>query len=193
MKHLSISVVNRLAKLRDEGKISECLEQALELLPASNEHLSEPRVLLKSLIADCHFDLKQYEEALHIYDQIVAEKPYSIAFANRGYAKWGLGRLDEASKDYRVALKLDPTDAINTRNAADIACKMGELNRALLLARRASRLAPQDPVPYIVAAIVHNRRGKTVEARGLLRKALELDPSNKRALKGLDQLHCDSK
>nr|AHZ45649.1 serine/threonine protein kinase [uncultured bacterium] len=75
------------------------------------------------------------------------------------------GRMDEAIRAYREAIRLDPRDAATHFNLALALKAKGQLDEAIAAYREAIRLDPRD-------AAAHNNLGVALKARGQLDEAI---------------------
>jgi len=99
-------------------KAIEAYDGAIDINPL-NQHVQEMRH--KAIIArinDINNENKMgieflgdsmYSDALQSFDKVIKQDPsFKIAFCNKGYALYKLGKHDEALEAYFAALKLDP-------------------------------------------------------------------------------------
>jgi len=93
--------------LFEDGFYGRAAERYRDALAQAPDHLFALRGLARSL----HKSGAQ-DEALALYDQIIAQEPdFAASYANRGILQDSMGRHQEALADYMVALDLDPTIA----------------------------------------------------------------------------------
>jgi serine/threonine protein kinase/tetratricopeptide (TPR) repeat protein len=81
-----------------------------------------------------------------------------------------------ADVEFRKALELEPGNAFNIRNMSMQAAKLGRLDEAITLQRRAIALDPVTPVQYYALGIILHWDGRLDEAASYFKKALQLFP-----------------
>jgi O-antigen ligase len=79
--------------------------------------------------------------------------------------------LPRADRAFREALERNPRGSYATLQLGAIASALGDRRRALVLLRRASALAPRDPLALEALAVV--RRGGTIDLAELSRRVLQ--------------------
>ena len=101
----------------------------------------ELELLLKQ--ADFLRDLKQYQEAMDLYNQIIQLNPnYSNAYFNRGVAYDDLKEYKKAIADYTKAIELDPNYTYAYYNRGVAYYHLKEYENAILDYTKAIKLDP---------------------------------------------------
>lgn len=89
------------------------------------------------------YHLERYEEALEVYDQIIAHQPDNIdTYNNKGAALTQLGRHNEAIELYQQALALDSQNFASHYNLGCAYALLGDRDRALTYLEQAFALNP---------------------------------------------------
>ena len=130
-------------------------------------------------LANTLLQLGHFQEGLQEVARAVEINPRrSDARALRGNLLAGLGRMEEAAREWRLALA---GDANNPGALAGLAVYLREREpeTALEYARRAVELSNWEAVgPIRILALVHRTRGEFEAARQVLNKALRKFPNN---------------
>jgi Flp pilus assembly protein TadD len=106
--------------------------------------------------------------------------PIEIA---RTYA--AAGRFPEAAREIELAVRAKPEDADLRRHAASIQASAGDLSRAVDHLEVAIRLAPKNAEAWIELGQVEMRRRNPADAYVAFRRAIDIAPSDLRAVSGL--------
>ncbi len=133
-------------------------------------------------------NLKEAETALH--KAIKFDSKYIPAHTMLAILEWHIGRLDEADKEFRTAISLDPSNGDTNNNYGQFLCERGEQQQAMRYFKRA--LA--DPF-YKTPAMANTNAGKCLlkngdyaQAAPYLHKALETNPGYDAALLAMAEL-----
>jgi tetratricopeptide (TPR) repeat protein len=105
-----------------------------------------------------------------------------------GNALQQMGRLEEAERQHRKALALDPANAEIWTNLGVDRYQGGHLAEAAALFHRATELAPASSGPYFNLAMCELQLGRPGQARRYLRQAVRIDPEHARARAELSRL-----
>jgi tetratricopeptide (TPR) repeat protein len=105
-----------------------------------------------------------------------AEKAADLLSA--GLQAHGVGNYDEATKDYRAVLALDPNNAFAYYNLGQIDQVSGRPEAAENNYRLALSINPDFPSALFNLAIIRNSAGDTTEAETLYRHVIQVDPQN---------------
>jgi arylsulfatase A-like enzyme/Flp pilus assembly protein TadD len=146
----------RLAEIAAEHdnqpKAAEHYEAFLQRVPASTE--------ARRALADLYDELGRTEEAIGLYDELVAVDPEDMTLrVDRGAALQRVGRGEEAEADYRVALATDdgiPEAAFNLGLLELAQGRDAEAEQHLL---RAVELRPDYAKSHFHLARLYRRRG----------------------------------
>ena len=169
---------------RDIGAVAlaeKNYRKALELDPANGV----AAVNLATLLTDTG----RYEEALYYslrlrVETVIFVNPY-VAIA-AAYA--GLKRYDEAIKNYKTAISLDP-DSLYARHGLSVVYSIiGEKNKAVEQLNEALRIDPYLPEAHYNLALLYDEMGKTNEAVYHYGAVLKVNPDDHPARERLEQL-----
>jgi tetratricopeptide (TPR) repeat protein len=95
----------------------------------------------------------------------------------RAVAAEAIGDHGAALAALREAVEILPDEPLYATEAARVALRIGSPDAARQLAEQAVRAAPRDARPLAVLGAVLHAQGEAKEARRVLRRALDLDPS----------------
>jgi tetratricopeptide (TPR) repeat protein len=95
------------------------------------------------------------------------------------------GRLQEASREIELAIRVRPRDIALRRQAAQIYIEAGRADRAIEHLESAIQLAPRDGALWIDLAEIERARENTADAYVAYRRAATLAPTDVRAISGL--------
>jgi len=103
-----------------------------------------------------------------------------LAF-HRGVVAYGEDRLDEAQRQFEIALAEDPEDTVTLHYLGLIAQKRDDPARALELYDRALAIDPDDTDIQLDRGIALLDAGRLPEARAAFERVLEVEPDRARA------------
>jgi tetratricopeptide (TPR) repeat protein len=95
------------------------------------------------------------------------------------------GRLEEASREIELAIRVRPRDLALRRQAAQIYIEADRADRAIKHLEAAIQLAPRDSALWIELAEIERDRENTADAYVAYRRASALAPNDVRAVSGL--------
>ena len=95
------------------------------------------------------------------------------------------GRLQEASREIELAIRVRPRDIALRRQAAQIYVEADRADRAIEHLESAIQLAPRDGALWIDLAEIERARENTADAYVAYRRASALAPNDVRAISGL--------
>ena len=129
---------------------------------------------------DALFRLKRYEEAIESLGRAIALEPDMSTVPTlrvlMGEAAQALGRLEEASEQYELVLKDDPSHVNAIDRLAMVRYEEGRHEDALELYRRHLAIDPDSANTYTNIGVVFYKTGRFEEARETMKRALSLDP-----------------
>jgi tetratricopeptide (TPR) repeat protein len=125
----------------------------------------------------------QKHEALADYSEAIESRSLdrdarARALFARGLLLDGMGRLNDALRDYGAALSLSPKFAAALNNRANVYRRLGrfaEADRDYHASLAAGN--PQSQYPYYGLGLVAEAQGKTEQAKNFYGKALRIDPN----------------
>jgi serine/threonine protein kinase/tetratricopeptide (TPR) repeat protein len=134
-----------------------------------------------SNLANAHFYLRRYEQAVGAYKEAVKlkEKDYVVWWNLGDGYYWAPGQRAQSNHAYRQAISL-ANDAlrVNSRDAYALGvvaichAMLGEREPAFVYLQEGLQFAPNDADLHFKAALVYNQFGETTQALGWLEKAL---------------------
>ncbi len=114
---------------------------------------------------DDYFATGQYEEAIKAYNNVLATKPKNVkALYNRGRAYEELDSLDQAEKDFLLALENDTKNVRVMLSLSNLYQKKKNHNSALLYADYAVEVPGAPAMAYFLKARALHQLGNTDEA-----------------------------
>lgn len=114
------------------------LERAAKLAP---EHL---RFLDR--LAATYTNMSQYEAAISLFDKILQANPkFEASVNNRGFAYLLMGIFEDAERDFKYAIALDPDAAVALANLSSLYINTDRHAEARPLIRRLLILTPNNP------------------------------------------------
>ncbi len=134
---------------------------------------------------DC-FARGEYEQALELYRQLVAQRPRSVEGLNNiGATLCKLGRYAEAEEYLRRALNVRPEFAAAHANLGAVLRWKGEFDEAETSLRRALKLQPNYPDARALLGMTLALQGRAGDASAQFDKALKSAPRHAEATVGL--------
>jgi tetratricopeptide (TPR) repeat protein len=169
--------LERAALLREIGRPAEALSVIEEAMAVFSQHgLSVRQAQAQLLIAECHSDKGQTDQALPLYQSVVAmpreQRPPTLAYRARyglGQAAEASGRPEAALDHYRAAV--EEIEAIRRSLRVD-EFKASFLDDKLTLYQDAVRLSLE--MGHLEEAFGHVERAKSSALLDLLARDLEL-------------------
>lgn len=125
-------------------------------------------------------------KALHI-DNTIAEAHASLAGIIMDF-EWN---WQEAEKEYKEALKINPGYANAYQWYASLLLMMGKFDEAIKMIKRAKELDPLSIIINYVLAQFYHYSGSNDEAMQQFQKALEIDPYFWLTYYGIGTIHCE--
>jgi TolB-like protein/Flp pilus assembly protein TadD len=132
----------------------------------------------------------KFEEAEAAYLLALALNPGS-AEEHRRYSLLlnDLGRYDEAAREARRAVELDPLSTLNREGLAAALVFARDWDGVVEESWKLIEMEPGDPIAHYNAGYGHSMRGEHEEAIAALQKARELDPGDTYNTAGLAWAH----
>ncbi|MBL8917799.1 MAG: tetratricopeptide repeat protein [Myxococcaceae bacterium] len=115
------------------------------------------------------FAVAEYQEA------IALEPDYPDAHLSLGLAHADGGRLDEAMKELRVAIDLDPSDPVARHELASLLMDLDDYRNAITHLKEVTRLDPKLFEAWLDLGICYAQKGFYAEAERAYDKAAELE------------------
>jgi tetratricopeptide (TPR) repeat protein len=169
--------IAKLARvLRTLGRNEEALplfRQYRELVPGDFLGLANE--------AGCLSALGRFDEAEPLFRQALAGLDDPVTHYNLGLLLATTGRLDDAAREYRLALDRDAAYLDARGNLAAVLVRQGRFDAAVRELRRLVEIDAESAVGFTNLGLVLLEQGKRADARAALRRALEIDPTMARA------------
>lgn len=129
---------------------------------------------------------KDKEGAELSYKKAIALSPnYAVAHMWYGYFLMESGRLSAAQELFERAFELDPKSPIAAYAVAKGHYQAGSEEKAMALFSHIVANDPYYPGAYNLVGNILSNRGRLDEASDMYKRALDVDPDNKQAVKGL--------
>lgn len=145
---------------------------------------------VKKLLAYSLILSNRFEEALGYLHDVVRLSPQDdVAFSLQGYCYEKMDRIDDAISSYKKVVTYNKSD-VNAFNSLAylLAVKGVDLDRALLLAKKALQKNPESAAYNDTVGFVYMKRNQGEFARNHLKKALEKDPTSSEIRSHLHEL-----
>ena len=126
-----------------------------------------------------YYKNNDYEEAVKQLDNALKHEPFdnkeSLIYNNRGLAKKGLGKTDEAEKDFRKSLELDPKSIEANINLGALLFDKGNYIAAEAQFKKTMELDSSNPSASYNLARTWAKLGRHREAVGVYEKLLQIE------------------
>jgi Tfp pilus assembly protein PilF len=144
--------------------------------------------------ASAHFNLAvaalqkgKLDEAASHYQAALAQKPNAETYNGYGFVLAQQGRAEEATKQFRKAIEINPKYTPAYNNLGDALAKQGKLDEAEFYYQASLREKPSAAI-HTALGLVLKKLGRNGEAAEEFRKAIALDPANVKARRNLANL-----
>jgi tetratricopeptide (TPR) repeat protein len=137
-------------------------------------------VVVYGLMTLCSTQCRVWDSSEHLWGQALTHAEWSSELHNlAGASLLDDGKLEQATAEFREALRLRPHDFDATRHLGVALDLRGETDSAIMYLREARRLQPKDASVHVSlgAALVHQGGEHINEAIALYREGLELRPN----------------
>lgn len=173
-------------QLLNEGKYAEAVaayEQFLERNPQAYQ--------VKISLANGYLNLKDYDRALEIYNQVIDQAKNDPVMGREMTAKAlaGIGncylnqdKIAEAQKFLEQSLETYPDDEILAYNVGEIYFFNQKYDEAIRYFELAAKIKPSWPDAYLKLGYVYLNKGEMAMASQNFEKFLSLEPESERAL-----------
>lgn len=116
-------------------------------------------------------------EAKDVLQQILVEDSNNIRALNAlGIVHLVSGNLNDAVKAHQQAVSLNPKNEIAHYNLALAYQRLKEYEPALIHAKEATQLEPNNPHTWVAIALVYWDKGDKSQAKTMYKRAINLDP-----------------
>ncbi len=117
----------------------------------------------------------EYAEAVKVMDSVIAaepDHPYHYKFRAEIYRLWG--KLKPAVRDYQKMTQLSPDSPVGFNGLAEVRFQNREYDLALVAARTANELSPEDWVTFYNLGMIEDRLKESEAVVDHMQKALAL-------------------
>ncbi|MDX1951327.1 MAG: hypothetical protein SFY81_04035 [Verrucomicrobiota bacterium] len=150
------------------GSALEAVNRGLALAPKNAHALTLKGFLLSAL--------HRHTEAFQMFEQAIElNAAFGNAWLGRGLLQFRKGRKAEGQRDLLVAASLEPRRSILRSYLAKGLQQDGELRRALHELEIAKSMDPNDPTPWLYAALIQHLTSQVNEAIRSLEKSQTLN------------------
>jgi tetratricopeptide (TPR) repeat protein len=157
---------------------SEQYENALEAVQqaiAEAKKESKDDFTVYKARGDIFLDLKQYDEAIADYTQVIAITPQdALTYSNRGDAYNAKGKTDSAIADYTQAIAINPQDALTYSNRGFAYYMQGKTDLAIDDCNKAIEINFQLASAYFNRGFAYKLKGNKQQAIKDLETAKQL-------------------
>jgi tetratricopeptide (TPR) repeat protein len=120
-------------------------------------------------------------------------RPEARIYDSLGLALLYQGKTEDAIKQHRRALELNPNDATAWDNLAQALFKAGNTKEAIESAEQAVKKDPELPYSYVTLGKFYQSLGETAKAIEIYRKGLEKNPGHRRLQENLARILIESR
>ena len=115
------------------------------------------------------------EKATPLLETLTALAPSDVhAHVDLGASYAATGRQDDAEKEFQKAIQLDRDDPSALTGMGNLLQKQGHADQALVVLKRAAKLAPHAFEPHFLLGAIYNSQAKYPEAAEELETSLQL-------------------
>ena len=133
-------------------------------------------------IARVYTLLNKPDSAIIYFRKTVAlDSTFSNAYLSLGELLFQQKRYSEASASFEKLTSLTPEDFTGYANGIYICTYQKDYDKAAEIGKIAVKRMPKNPIPYVAVSRIYHTMNKDDSTQYWLRKALEVDPSNKEA------------
>jgi len=133
---------------------------------------------------------RYFHEPLTFYERTLAYTPTSARMHNNlGNIYFTRGRVEDAVRSYREAIKLEPGYPNPYNNLGNVYYKSGDYDAAVPFFIQAIKLNPGYGAAYNNLGIIYCRRGDTEEGIRLLKRSAALNPNDADTLYNLGVIY----
>lgn len=124
---------------------------------------------------------KVWRDEYSLWSDTVKKQPSSLAYLNLGVVYQNNGLLDEAAKQYKMAIRLDPKNALAHNNLGLILLNKGQLDGAVSEFESAIRWKPDYAEAFNNLGAAHMKQRNYDEAIRAFKSASQLKPGYSKA------------
>ncbi|MBD3229456.1 MAG: tetratricopeptide repeat protein, partial [Candidatus Lokiarchaeota archaeon] len=163
-----------LGALKDFNESLNCYNLAIKI-NSNNFDVLRGKAIILQQIGD-------HKQAMELYKKVISEQPNDkISLKNLANIYNNKNMMDEEIKCYERILKIDPKDKISPINLSRIYFKKREFDKALKTLDNAIKIDQNDDL-WVEKALILANQNKISEALSCIKKTLELNPNNEKAI-----------
>ena len=181
----SVEILEQGNQFYRDGKYDEAIAAYEEFLQA-NPGLYQIRVS----IADCRREKGEFDQAIAIYNEVIAQSANdptlgkdmaakSLAGIGNCYLKQG--KLEEAQGYFQKSIESSPKDEVLAYNVGEIFFSNQGLDQAIRYFELAAQIKPSWPDPFLKLGYVYLNKADNAKAAENFEKFLALEPEGERA------------
>ncbi|MEO5350590.1 MAG: tetratricopeptide repeat protein [Magnetococcus sp. YQC-3] len=183
------SVRSRALTLYANGRIMESLSAAKQCLLTFKEDVD-----LLSLLAHCHMQLGNYDDAIDFFKMALAVDPYNADnHNNMGVIFQRTKRFAESEDSYRIALRINPEYINACYNLGSLLLEQGQFEEAETHLQHVLQINAQHADACCKLGKIYHKRLRFKESEEYYNHALRLYPMHAEALFSLRELQSDLK
>ena len=157
----------------EQGDYREALEQFTAAYGEKEEKLSNFQIDINLYMAECHQKLEEYDKAMSLYDEILAQEDNAGAYFQRGTLSLAMGKELAAIEDYNKAAEMEDKDFDLYFAMYDILTYYGKEDAALDLLSRALDIKAKDTASSYKHGQIYYILGQMDEAIKVLNKIVD--------------------
>jgi tetratricopeptide (TPR) repeat protein len=129
---------------------------------------------------------QKFADALPVFENALRLQPGDpVILRSLAASQWGVGRLEEATRNLEQVLRLRPQDVEGTFLLGMIAERTGEYEKAAALLTSIAPAVERRPDGMVSLASANYRTGRRLEAARLLERVLKLSPPPELLFRGV--------
>ncbi len=176
---------SRLAVLACSIVLAACSQTPRATAPGEAESSERNRARVHTELATAYYGAGQYEVALEeVQIALAADSSYLPAVNQLGLIHLALGRTEEAERELKRAMRIDPDNPSINNNYGMLLCSQGDTAGAMRYFERAlsDPLYRTPELAYVNAGVCLKNQGDKERAEQFLRRALAVAPEQPKAL-----------
>jgi tetratricopeptide (TPR) repeat protein len=136
-------------------------------------------------LVNCKVRMGQLEAAIQLLQNQIKQEPGRVDYRRVvAEIETEAKRFDDAIGEYRALIQKDPSP-VNYARLGDIQRRAGRLEDCIVSFKKATELAPREPLPILQLGMIYDLSGREEEARKAYEEVLKIQPDNAEALNNL--------